>query len=124
MYGYHHEEPSLRPLVKIHPETGRPNLNIGRHAYGVVGMDADDSVRLLVRLNHQAAQPPRTYQHQWTAGDAVLWDNRCLMHRGVPFDMTQPRRMWHARIAGDPSSELALNHAKPVAMDPSTPIIA
>ena len=30
-------EPSLRPLVKVHPETGRPNLLIGRHAYGIVG---------------------------------------------------------------------------------------
>ena len=26
LYGYHDEEPSLRPLVKVHPDTGRPNL--------------------------------------------------------------------------------------------------
>ena len=38
-YGYHDEEPSLRPLVKVHPDTGRPNLLIGRHAYGIVGME-------------------------------------------------------------------------------------
>ena len=25
-YGYHDGEPSLRPLVKVHPDTGRPNL--------------------------------------------------------------------------------------------------
>ena len=31
--------PSLRPLVKVHPETGRPNLLIGRHAYGILGED-------------------------------------------------------------------------------------
>lgn len=110
MYGYHDLEPSLRPLVKVHPETGRPNLLIGRHAYGIVGMDPDESERLLDQLNEQACQPPRVYHHQWTVGDTVVWDNRCLMHRATPYDMSQPRRMWHTRIAGEPESELALNH--------------
>jgi alpha-ketoglutarate-dependent taurine dioxygenase len=110
LYGYHDLEPSLRPLVKHHPVTGRPNLLIGRHAYGVVGMDEDESVALLDKLAENACQPPRVYHHSWTVGDAVLWDNRRLMHRGTPFDMTQPRRMWHTRIAGERSSELAVNH--------------
>jgi alpha-ketoglutarate-dependent taurine dioxygenase len=111
MYGYHDKEPSLRPLVKVHPETGRPNLLIGRHAYGIVGMDPDESEQLLDHLNEWACQPPRIYFHQWEVGDAVIWDNRRLMHRATPFDMTEPRRMWHTRIAGEAASELALNHA-------------
>ena len=110
MYGYHGKEPSLRPLVKVHPETGRPNLLIGRHAYGIVGMDPDESEQLLDRLNQEACQPPRVHHHQWEVGDAVIWDNRRLVHRATPYDMTQPRRMWHTRIAGDPASELAINH--------------
>ena len=44
-------EPPLRPLVKVHPDTGRPNLCIGRHAYGIVGMDPDESERFLDDLN-------------------------------------------------------------------------
>ena len=107
-YGYHGEEPSLRPLVKVHPETGRPNLLIGRHAYGIPGMDPDESERLLDRLNAEACRPPRIYHHQWEVGDTVIWDNRRLMHRATPFDITQPRRMWHTRIAGDPVSEAAI----------------
>ena len=110
MYGYHDKEPSLRPLVKVHPETGRPNLLIGRHAYGIVGLDPDESERLLDHLNQWACQPPRVHYHQWEVGDAVIWDNRRLMHRATPFDMTEPRRMWHTRIAGEPESELAVNH--------------
>ncbi len=110
-YGYHDQEPSLRPLVKIHPDTGRPNLLIGRHAYGIIGMDPEESQHLLDRLNEQACQPPRVYHHRWTPGDAVVWDNRRLMHQGTPFDMTQARRMWHTRIAGEAGSELAVNHA-------------
>ncbi|HIF94036.1 MAG: TauD/TfdA family dioxygenase [Myxococcales bacterium] len=111
MYGYHDLTVSLRPLVKIHPETGRPNLLIGRHAYGIPGMDETESQGLLNRLSEGACRPPRLVEYQWTAGDAVLWDNRRLMHRGIPFDMTQPRRMWHTRIAGDVATEMAANHA-------------
>ena len=110
MYGFHDLEPSLRPLVKVHPETGRPNLLIGRHAYGIVGMSESESEAFLDGLNAEACQPPRIHHHQWSAGDAALWDNRRLMHRGTPFDMTEPRIMWHTRIAGDPASELADNH--------------
>jgi alpha-ketoglutarate-dependent taurine dioxygenase len=109
-YGYHDEAPSLRPLVKVHPVTGRRNLAVGRHAYGIVGMDPDESERLLDRLAADACQPPRVHFHQWAVGDTVVWDNIRLMHRGTPFDMTQPRRMWHTRIAGERPTELALNH--------------
>jgi alpha-ketoglutarate-dependent taurine dioxygenase len=110
-YGYHEGEPSLRPLVKIHPDTGRPNLVIGRHAYGIVGMETDESEHLLDRLAADACQPPRVYYHQWQPGEAVIWDNRRLMHRAMPYDMGQPRRMWHTRIAGERVSELATNYA-------------
>lgn len=110
LYGYHDLELSIRPLVKIHPETGRPNMLIGRHAHDIIGMDPQESVELLDRLASDACQPPRVYHHQWAVGDAVLWDNRRLMHRGTPYDMTEPRRMWHTRIAGDPASEMAVNH--------------
>src|SRR5437660_2685419 len=33
-YGYHDGPVPLRPLVKVHPDTGRPNPLIGRPAYG------------------------------------------------------------------------------------------
>jgi len=109
-YGYHDQDVPLRPLVKVHPDTGRPNLLIGRHAHDVDGMDREESERFLDELNEWACQGERTYHHQWEVGDAVIWDNRRLMHRATPFDMTEPRRMWHTRIAGEPESELADNH--------------
>lgn len=110
-YGYHDGEPSLRPLVKVHPDTGRPNLVIGRHAHGIPGLDPGESERLLDRLNDEACRPPRVHYHQWEVGDAVVWDNRRLVHQATPYDMTEPRRMWHTRIAGERESELATNLA-------------
>ena len=97
-----------RPLVKVHPETGRKSLLIGRHAHAIPGLSAAESEQLLDELVSFACQPPRTYHHRWTVGDAIIWDNRCLLHRATPWDMTQPRVMWHTRLAGDPQSEAAL----------------
>ena len=112
LYGYHQHDTPLRPLIKIHPDTGLPNLNIGRHAHDVVGMDPEESTVLIDKINDQAvSDPSRVYHHQWEVGDAVVWDNRRLMHRATPFDIQEPRRMWHTRIAGDPDSEAALNHS-------------
>lgn len=110
-YGYHDGEPSLRPLVKVHPDTGRPNLCIGRHAYGIIGMDPAESEALLDRLVLEACRPPRVHFHRWSEGDAIVWDNRRLLHCATEFDLTEPRRMWHTRIAGERQSELALNYA-------------
>ncbi len=110
LYGYDVAEPPLRPLVKVHPDTGRPNLVIGQHAFGIQGMSDDESSALLDRLNAEACAASRTYHHDWTVGDAVLWDNRRLMHRATPHDPAEPRRMWHTRIAGDPITEAALNY--------------
>ena len=107
-YGLHDGPVPLRPLVKTHPETGRKSLLVGRHAHNIPGMDRDESRRLLEGLIDFACQPPRIYHHDWAAGDAVVWDNRCLLHQATPWDMTQRRIMWHSRIAGDPASESAL----------------
>ena len=106
-YGLHDGPVPLRPLVKTHPETGRKSLLIGRHAHNIPGMDKTESERFLEGLVDFACQPPRTYHHDWTPGDAVVWDNRCLLHQATPWDMTQRRIMWHSRIAGDPQSEAA-----------------
>ena len=105
---FHDGPVPLRPLVKAHPETGRNSLLIGRHAHNIPGMDKAESETLLQQLVDFACQPPRTYHHRWSAGDAVIWDNRCLLHRALPWNMQESRVMWHSRIAGDPQSEAAL----------------
>lgn len=108
LYGYDVDEPPVRPLVKMHPSTGAPNLLIGRHAYDVIGLTTEESAELLDELHAHACADRFTHHHDWAVGDTVIWDNRRLMHRATPHDPTQPRRMWHTRIAGDPATEMAL----------------
>jgi alpha-ketoglutarate-dependent taurine dioxygenase len=106
-YGFQDGEPPLRPLVKVHPETGRPSLFIGRHAHAIPGLPAADSEKLLDELLDFACRPPRTWQHDWQPGDLAIWDNRCVLHRARPYDHGEARKMVHTRIAGDPASEQA-----------------
>ena len=108
-YGFHREKKPLRPLVKIHPRTGRPALYIGRHAHAIPGMTEAESEALLDELVRFACQAPRTYLHHWKPGDVVIWDNRCVLHRARPYDHREPRVMMHTRIAGDPVTERAVN---------------
>jgi alpha-ketoglutarate-dependent taurine dioxygenase len=108
-YGLDVENIPLRPLMKAHPETGAPTLAVGRHAYGIPGLTADESQRLISELIEFAVvDERRVYQHRWTVGDVVVWDNRCLMHKACAWDYKEPRVMLHSRIAGDPTTESAL----------------
>jgi alpha-ketoglutarate-dependent taurine dioxygenase len=104
-YGLDVDEAPLRPLVKVHPVTGRRALFIGRHAFGIPGLEAAESERLLDELLADACRPPRVLQHRWRPGDLAIWDNRCVLHRARPYDPGVPRVMHHTRIAGDPATE-------------------
>ena len=104
----------LRPLVKIHPETSRPALFIGRHAYGIRGLDALASKELLDELVDFATRPPRVYSHDWSVGDLVMWDNRAVLHRARPWPLDEARSMHHTRVNGERTSETALNYTSPI----------
>lgn len=107
-YGYHTKGAPLRPLVKTHPVTGRKSLFIGRHAYRIPGMADDESQPLLDELLEAACQAPRVYSHKWRAGDVMMWDNRCILHRAAPYDYNEIRIMRHVRVAGEAESELVV----------------
>ena len=93
--------PVEHPVVRTHPETGRKNLYIGRHASHILGEDVEESRELLGMLCEEACRPPRVFSHRWEAGDLVMWDNRCVLHRGRPYPPDQPRQMRRTTVAGD-----------------------
>ena len=104
----YHGEAYLRPLVKIHPETGVPNLFVGRHAFGIPGMERNESRELLrLLVEFVVADPARVYTHHWQPGDTLFWDNRALLHRARPYDYSQPRHLHGTRVEGDAETELA-----------------
>jgi alpha-ketoglutarate-dependent 2,4-dichlorophenoxyacetate dioxygenase len=58
----------------------------------VVGWPVPDGRLLLRDLLEHATQPAFVYRHAWRPGDLVIWDNRCTLHRGRPYeDAIHPR---------------------------------
>jgi len=90
------------PIVRTHPVTGRKALFLGRrpNAY-IPGLSLADSEALLDRLWAHATKPEFAWYQQWRAGDLILWDNRCVMHRRDAFDPASRRVMHRTQIKGD-----------------------
>ena len=114
--GIYHGEAYLRPLVKVHPETGVKNLFVGRHAFGIPGLERSESKRLITSLvEFTVSDPSRVYTHRWRPGDTLFWDNRAILHRAQPYDYAEPRVLIGTRVAGEPESELAYYPSDPEA---------
>ncbi|SLN72062.1 TauD/TfdA dioxygenase family protein [Oceanibacterium hippocampi] len=86
--------PVTHPIVRPHAETGQPCLYIGMYASHIADLPVEEGRWRLARLQEQSTQPPFVYTHVWRPGDVMIWDNRCLMHRGVAnYGMAHERRV-------------------------------
>ena len=93
--------PARHPVVRRHPETGRPALFVGSHTESIEGMEWEEGRELIDSLIEHATQPDFVYRHAWRTGDLVWWDNRAALHCGTPFDVTRHKRRLHrTTIAG------------------------
>ena len=100
--------PVPQPLIRVSPVTGRKSLYVGSHAAYVDGMDRDAGRTLLDGLLAHAAEDRFIYIHNWAAFDLVMWDNRCINHRGRPWQSQKHRRvMRRTTIGGDGFDEAA-----------------
>jgi taurine dioxygenase len=90
------------PIVRTHPVTGRKALFLGRrrNAY-IVGLLLEQSEAVLDALWAHCTKPEFSWYQQWRAGDLILWDNRCVMHRRDGFDPATRRIMHRTQIKGD-----------------------
>ena len=92
--------PSVHPLVWTH-RSGRKSLVLGNTASHIVGMDEDEGHSLLLDLLARTTVPENVYRHHWSVGDTVIWDNRGVLHRAVPYDPGSPREMLRTTVLGD-----------------------
>jgi taurine dioxygenase len=89
------------PIVYTHPETGCNALFLGRRLkHYVNGLELDESEAMLDELWAHTVQPRFCMAHDWRAGDIVLWDNRCTLHRRGAFDSRSRRVMHAAQVRG------------------------
>ncbi len=93
----------VHPLVRTHPETGRKALYLNFNRLDrILDMPRPESDALLDELQRVAEHPRFHHGHRWTVGDAIVWDNRCLMHRvDVDYPQGEPRVMLRTLLRGD-----------------------
>ncbi|MEE4188531.1 MAG: TauD/TfdA family dioxygenase [Roseobacter sp.] len=84
------------PLVRTHPRTKRKSLYFGsKVTIGLEGWAPAEAAAYLSDLEAKATAPELRYAHHWSPGDAVLWDNRRVLHAGTPFDLSAFQRRMH-----------------------------
>jgi len=83
--------PVDRPLVRVHPGSKRKVLFVGAHCTEILGMTVPEGRMLLADLIEHATQREFVHRHRWRPGDLVMWDNRCVLHRGRRYDLSQRR---------------------------------
>ncbi len=84
--------PVHRSLVRVHPGSGRKALYLASHASHIVGQNIPDGRMLIHELMEYATQRQFVHTHKWAPGDLIMWDNRCTLHRGRPYDDVNHRR--------------------------------
>ena len=93
--------PARQPLVAVR-DNGRRALFIGSHAAGIEGMNYEDARAVIDELESICSKPEFTYRHKWREGDMVMFDNICVMHQAMPYDLSNSRRLLHrTTVAGN-----------------------
>lgn len=92
---------AVQPVVRS-SESGDKTLFVGAHLHRFSGMDEAESEKLLYELLDFASQPRFVYAHSWRPGDLIIWDNRCTLHRAMPFDYLNHKRDLRRTTISDP----------------------
>jgi len=95
-------KPTVHPVVRTHPETGRKALFVSEHfTTRIVGLPEDESRAVLDELFALSTQPAFLYRHRWQPHDLVFWDNRSVMHLAAGTPDHLPRKLYRTTIEGD-----------------------
>jgi taurine dioxygenase len=94
--------PVEHPVVRTHPETGRKTLFVNSFfTERIVGVDDDESERLIDRLALQAMHPEWQVRLRWEPGTVAFWDNRATQHYAASDYYPSRRVMERVAIKGD-----------------------
>ena len=93
--------PVRQAMIRINPTNGCKNLFVGAHASYVEGMALLEGRSLIRELNAHVTKSEFVYRHVWRKNDLVMWDNRCALHRGRPWNAVYPRVMRRTTVQGE-----------------------
>jgi taurine dioxygenase len=89
------------PLVRTHPESGKKVLFLGaKTEVEVVGLSVEEGSALVQQLRAHLTKERFRYEHKWSVGDIVFWDNQAVLHARTAFDPNARRVMKRISLAG------------------------
>ena len=72
---------AVHAVVQRQPSTGRPYVFVNSHTTALIcGLSERESDELLEEVFAHLYAPDNVYEHSWTTGDLVFWDNLALQH--------------------------------------------
>ena len=113
----------VHPVVMAHPESGRKCLFLSpKDSLYFLGMERNESAALLRELSVHMRNPKYVYKHSWSVNDALLWDNRRIIHAAAGYRPEHRRWAVRTTLAGPMRTGRYLDPAVqdaglPVAMD-------
>jgi taurine dioxygenase len=92
-----------QPIFVHNPESGRTALFVNRLMTArIEGLDRAESDAILDELFAIAEDRSHVYEHVWTPGDLLIWDNRCSTHARTDFPAGERRLLRRCTIEGGP----------------------
>lgn len=94
--------PQEHPVIRTHPETAERGLYVNiAFTDHIVGMEREESDKLLQYLYHRAWLPEYQCRFRWAPGSLAFWDNRACQHYAASDYFPNVRIMERVTIAGD-----------------------
>jgi taurine dioxygenase len=90
------------PVFRTHPATGRKALYVNRlMTQRILDLPDDESRQILSDLFEHQENPDFVYEHVWTVGDLILWDNRSCLHARTDFSAAERRKLRRVTVQGE-----------------------
>jgi len=97
------ETEAHHPVFRKHPISGKTALFLStpERCVGISDMPDDEAHDVIAQLFAHSIQEDNITRHAWAAGDVVMWDNACVLHRGDHSRVVGDRVMHRGMVAGD-----------------------
>ncbi len=109
----------MHPVFIEHPDTGRTSLFVSRlMTTRIIELPEEESAAVLERLVDHAEKPEFIFEHVWTPGDLVMWDDRCTNHARTDFPETERRQLRRTTVTGTALAAARIKQAAAVEAHP------
>lgn len=87
--------------MRTHPESGKKIVYLDYATeVEVVGLDPQEGQKLIAHLRYHLHQCQFYYQHKWSVGNIVYWDNQSTLHYRQAFYTNECRVLKRISLAG------------------------